>query len=51
MFIHKIDEDLTLKVIELGDGEKIFELTKGNGYLGLIQQLEKSKERLILITG
>ena len=27
MFVHKIDEDLSLKLIELKDGEKIFQLT------------------------
>lgn len=34
MFIHKIDEDLSLKLIELRDGERIFELTNNSrGYL------------------
>lgn len=30
MFIHKIDEDLSLKLIELRDGEKVFELTNNS---------------------
>lgn len=30
MFIHKIDEDLSLKLIELRDGEEIFELTNNS---------------------
>ena len=30
MFIHKIDEDLSLKLIELRDGGKIFELTNNS---------------------
>lgn len=34
MFIHKINDDLSLKLIELRDGERIFELTnKSRGYL------------------
>jgi ribosomal-protein-serine acetyltransferase len=34
MFIHKIDEDLSLKLIELRDGERVFELTNNSrGYL------------------
>lgn len=34
MFIHKIDEDLALKLIELKDAERIFELTNNSrGYL------------------
>ena len=45
MFIHKIDEDLSLKLIELRDGERVFELTNNSrgyleriGFLGLILQ-------------
>ena len=30
MFVHKIDEDLSLKLIELRDGEKVFELTNNS---------------------
>jgi ribosomal-protein-serine acetyltransferase len=30
MFVHKIDEDLSLKLIELRDGERIFELTNNS---------------------
>ena len=26
MFVHKIDEEISLKLIELGDGDEIFEL-------------------------
>jgi ribosomal-protein-serine acetyltransferase len=34
MFIHKIDEDLSLKLLELRDGERVFELTNNSrGYL------------------
>ena len=34
MFVHKIDEDLSLKLIELIDGERVFELTNNSrGYL------------------
>src|SRR4051812_23910667 len=34
MFIHKIDEDLSLKLIELRDGERVFELiNKSRNYL------------------
>ena len=34
MFVHKIDEDLSLKLIELRDGERVFELTNNSrGYL------------------
>jgi ribosomal-protein-serine acetyltransferase len=34
MFIHKIDENLSLKLIELRDGERVFELTNNSrGYL------------------
>ena len=34
MFIHRIDEDLSLKLIELKDGDRIFELTNhSRGYL------------------
>src|SRR5690606_37053261 len=34
MFAHKIDEELSLKIIELRDGERIFELTnKSRNYL------------------
>ena len=34
MFIHKINNDLSLKLIELRDGERVFELTnKSRGYL------------------
>lgn len=34
MFVHKINEDLSLKLIELRDGERIFELTNNSrGYL------------------
>ncbi|CEG23906.1 Putative ribosomal N-acetyltransferase YdaF [Planococcus massiliensis] len=30
MFIHKIDEELSLKVVEMRDAERIFELTDGS---------------------
>lgn len=30
MFIHKIDNELSLKLVELGDAERIFELTEGS---------------------
>lgn len=30
MFIHKIDEDLSLKLIELRDGERVFKLTNNS---------------------
>ena len=30
MFIHKIDEDLSLKLIELRDGGRVFELTNNS---------------------
>ncbi|WP_100330419.1 GNAT family N-acetyltransferase [Bacillus xiapuensis] len=30
MFVHKIDEDLSLKLMELRDGERIFELTNNS---------------------
>lgn len=34
MFVHKIDDDLLLKLIDLKDGEKVFELTNhSRGYL------------------
>lgn len=34
MFIHKIDEDVSLKLIELNDAERIFKLTdKSRNYL------------------
>lgn len=34
MFIHKIDEDISLKIIELKDAERIFKLTnESRGYL------------------
>ena len=34
MFIHKIEEDLSLKLIDLKDGERVFELTnKSRDYL------------------
>ena len=30
MFLHKIDEDVSLKLIELRDGERVFELTNNS---------------------
>ncbi len=30
MFVHKIDEGLSLKLLELRDGEKLFELTNNS---------------------
>lgn len=52
MFIHTIDEDLSLKLIELRDGENIFELTnqsrkylrKWLPWLDITTKLEDTKE-------
>ena len=30
IFVHKMDEDLSLKLIEIIDGEKVFELTNNS---------------------
>lgn len=52
MFVHKIDEDLSLKLIDLKDGESIFELTNQSReylrewlpWLDITTKLEDTKE-------
>ena len=52
MFIHKIDDDLSLKLIELRDGARVFELTNNSRaylrewlpWLDTTTKLEDTKE-------